>query len=89
MPPQDREEASAPRPCLKHGRARVPPRGRASKPRITKEERSRIIALGGKDPPGKLITEPGGGLQTEVEEGAAYSRLWTRLLRPHKGWASR
>jgi len=48
--------------------------GAGRKPRITEEERSRIIALVAEDPPGKLITEPGGGLQTEVEEGAAY---WT------------
>jgi transposase len=47
--------------------------GAGRKPRITEEERSRIIALVAEDPPGKLITEPG-GLQTEDEEGAAY---WT------------
>ena len=48
--------------------------GAGRKPRITEDERSRIIALVCKDPPGKLLTEPGGGLQTEDEEGAAY---WT------------
>src|SRR5215217_2838763 len=42
--------------------------------RITVDERSRIIALVSKDPPGKLLTEPGGGLQTEDETKAAY---WT------------
>ena len=48
--------------------------GAGRKPRIAEEERSRIIALVAEEPPGKLITEPGGGLQTEDEEGAAY---WT------------
>jgi transposase len=48
--------------------------GAGRKPRITEEERSRIIALVSKDPPGKLLTEPGGGLQPEDETKAAY---WT------------
>src|SRR5215204_2392169 len=48
--------------------------GAGRKPRLTEDERSRIIALLAKDPPGKLLTEPGGGLQAEDEEGAAY---WT------------
>ncbi len=48
--------------------------GSGRKPRLTEEERSRIIALVAKDPPGKLLTGPGGGLQAEDEEGAAY---WT------------
>jgi transposase len=48
--------------------------GAGRKPRITEDERSRIIALVAKDPPGKLLTEPGGRLQAEDEEGAAY---WT------------
>jgi transposase len=48
--------------------------GAGRKPRLTEEERSRIIALLAKDPPGKLLTEPGGGLQAADEEGAAY---WT------------
>jgi transposase len=47
---------------------------RAVSPRITEDERSRIIALVSKDPPGKLLTEPGGGLQPEDETKAAY---WT------------
>lgn len=42
--------------------------------RITEDDRSRIIALVSKDPPGKLITEPGGGLGAEDETKAAY---WT------------
>ena len=37
-------------------------------------DRSRIIALVSKDPPGELLTEPGGGLQPEDETKAAY---WT------------
>jgi transposase len=48
--------------------------GSGRKPRLTEEERSRIIALVAKDPPGKLLTGAGGGLQAEDEEGAAY---WT------------
>ena len=48
--------------------------GAGGKPRITEDERSRIIALVSKDPPGKLLTEPGGGLQPEDETKAAY---WT------------
>jgi hypothetical protein len=36
--------------------------GSGRKPRLTEEERSRIIALVAKDPPGKLLTGPGGGL---------------------------
>jgi transposase len=44
------------------------------KPRITEVERSRIIALVCRNPPGKLLTEPGGGLGAEDEKGAAY---WT------------
>jgi transposase len=49
--------------------------GAGRKPRITEDERSRIIALLSKDPPGgKLLTEPGGGLQAEDETKAAY---WT------------
>jgi transposase len=48
--------------------------GAGRKPRITEDERSRIIALVSKDPPGKLLTEPGGGLQPEDETKAAY---WT------------
>jgi transposase len=51
--------------------------GAGRKPRITEEERSRIIALVCKDPPGKLLTEPGGGLQPEAETKAAYSGRWT------------
>src|SRR5215210_7994392 len=45
--------------------------GAGRKPRITEDERSRIIALLSKDPPGKLITEPGGGLGAEDETKAA------------------
>ena len=48
--------------------------GAGRKPRITEDERSRIIALVAKDPPGKLLTEPGGGLQAEDETKTAH---WT------------
>jgi transposase len=48
--------------------------GAGRKPRITEDERSRIIALVCKDPPGKLLNEPGGGLHAEDETKAAY---WT------------
>ena len=48
--------------------------GAGRKPRITEDERSRIIALLSKDPPGKLLTEPGGALGAEDETKAAY---WT------------
>ena len=44
------------------------------KPRITELERSKIIALVAKDPPGKLVTEPDGVLRAEDETKAAY---WT------------
>jgi transposase len=48
--------------------------GSGRKPRLSEEERSRIIALLAQDPPGKLLTGAGGGLQAADEEGAAY---WT------------
>jgi transposase len=48
--------------------------GAGRKPRITEDERSEIIALVCKDPPGKLVTESGGGLHAEDETKAAY---WT------------
>jgi len=48
--------------------------GAGRKPHITEDERSEIIALLSKAPPGKLVTEPGGGLCAEDEKGAAY---WT------------
>ena len=50
--------------------------GSGRKPRLTEDERSRIIALVAKDRPGKLLTEPG-GVQAEDEEGAAYWTLQT------------
>jgi transposase len=63
--------------------------GSGRKPRLTEDERSRIIALVAKDPPGKLLTGAGGGLQAEDEEGAAYSGLWTRSPRAPARWVSR
>lgn len=51
--------------------------GAGRKPRITEDERSKIIALVCKDPPGKLLTEPGGGLRAADEKGAAYWALDT------------
>ncbi len=44
------------------------------KPRLTELERSKIIALVAKNPPGKLLTEPDGVLRAEDETKAAY---WT------------
>jgi transposase len=44
------------------------------KPRLTELERSKIIALVTKNPPGKLVTEPDGVLCAEDETKAAY---WT------------
>jgi transposase len=44
------------------------------RPRLTQPERSRIIALVAKNPPGKLVTEPVGVLRAEDETKAAY---WT------------
>jgi transposase len=51
--------------------------GAGREPRITEDERSRIIAPVSEDPPGKLLTEPGGGLQAEDETKAAYRTLDT------------
>jgi transposase len=48
--------------------------GAGCKPRITEEERSKIIALVAKDPPGKLLTGSDGVLGAEDESKAAY---WT------------
>jgi transposase len=48
--------------------------GAGRKPRITEQERSTIIALVSKDPPGRLVTEPGGVMRAEDETKAAY---WT------------
>lgn len=48
--------------------------GAGRKPRITEDQRSKIISLVSKDPPGKLVTQPGGGLEAEDETKAAY---WT------------
>jgi len=45
--------------------------GAGRKPRITEDERSRIIALVSKDAPGKLLTAPWGGLCAEYETKAA------------------
>lgn len=44
------------------------------RPRLTELERSKIIALVAKNPPGKLLTEPDGVLRAEDETKAAY---WT------------
>jgi transposase len=48
--------------------------GAGCKPRITEDERSRIIALVSKDPPGRLVTKSDGVMRAEDEKGAAY---WT------------
>jgi transposase len=44
------------------------------KPRLTQPERSKIIALVAKTPPGKLLTEPDGVIRVEDETKPAY---WT------------
>jgi transposase len=50
-------------------------RSRAGRrPRLSELERSKIIALVAKNPPGKLLTEPDGVLRAEDETKAAY---WT------------
>ena len=48
--------------------------GAGRKPRLTQDERSRIIALVAKDPPGKLLIGSDGVLRVDDEKGAAY---WT------------
>ena len=49
--------------------------GAGRKPRITEQERSKIIALVSKEPPpGRLVTEPDGVMHAEDEAKAAY---WT------------
>ncbi len=48
--------------------------GAGRKPRITEQERSKIIALVSKEPPGRLLTEPDGVMRVEDEARAAY---WT------------
>jgi transposase len=44
------------------------------RPRLTQPQRSKIIALVAKNPPGQLLTEPDGVLRAEDETKAAY---WT------------
>jgi transposase len=44
------------------------------RPRLTQPERSKIIALVSKEPPGRLVTEPDGVMHAEDEAKAAY---WT------------
>jgi transposase len=48
--------------------------GAGRKPRITEQERSKIIALVSKEPPGRLLTEPDGVMHAKDEAKAAY---WT------------
>ena len=48
--------------------------GAGRKPRITEQERSKIIALVSKEPPGRLVTESDGLMHAEDEAKAAY---WT------------
>ncbi len=48
--------------------------GAGRKPRITEQERSKIIALVSKEPLGKLVTERDGVMHAEDEAKAAY---WT------------
>src|SRR5947209_14083706 len=48
--------------------------GGGRKRRLTEQERSRIIALVGKDPPGRLVTDEGGTLVAADEAAEAH---WT------------
>jgi len=48
--------------------------GAGRKPRITEQERSEIIALVSKEPPGRLLTEPDGVMGAQDETEASY---WT------------
>jgi transposase len=48
--------------------------GAGRRPRITEQERSKIIALVSKEPPGRLVTEGDGVMHAEDEAKAAY---WT------------
>jgi transposase len=48
--------------------------GAGRKPRITEQERSEIIALVSKEPPGRMLTEADGVMRVEDETEAAY---WT------------
>ena len=48
--------------------------GAGRRARITEQERSKIIALVSKEPPGMLVTEPDGVMHAEDEAKAAY---WT------------
>ena len=53
------------------------------KPRLTQPERSKIIALVAKNPPGKLVTEPDGVLRAEDETKTAY---WTLDALAETAW---
>jgi hypothetical protein len=61
--------------------ARRPPPHRAQAAPYGTLERSKIIALVAKNPPGKLLTEPDGVLRAEDETKAAYWTLGTRSPR--------
>ncbi len=63
--------------------------GSGRKPRLTEEERSRIIAVVAKDPPGKLLT---GALAADCRPQTRRGQptgLWTRSPRPLARWVSR
>jgi hypothetical protein len=55
---------------------RPPPRRTQAAPYGTTE--TKIIALLGKNPPGKLVTAPDGVVRAEDENKAAYSGRWKR-----------
>lgn len=62
--------------------------GAGRKPRITEDERSRIIALVAKNPPGRLVRYD--RLPPEaLDEGRPRTGLWTRSPKPRAGWALR
>ncbi len=76
MSPQDRPQERIHR-FNEGGIAGLGDRPRTGRrPHLTQPERSKIIALVAKNPPGKLVTEPDGVLRAEDETKAAY---WTTL----------
>lgn len=58
--------------------------GAGRKPRITEDQRSRIISLASEKPPGKLVTGPDGVMRAEDETKAAYWTLDTLAEAAHE-----
>jgi transposase len=61
--------------------------GAGRRARITEQERSKIIALVSKEPPGRLVTERDGVMHAEDEAKAAYWTLDALTLRQPERWA--